>query len=325
MAIFFKQNPHSHFDIPPRECYALPTMQTAASPLISSSTSTVSDFIELMKPGVMSLVVFTGLAGMAVAPGHLNLFQQCMALFCIALGSGAGAAMNMWYDRDIDAIMLRTVRRPLPAGRIAPDDALAFGLFLAAASVMLMGLALNWAAGLLLAAAIAFYVLIYTIWLKRSTPQNIVIGGAAGSFPPMIGWAAVTGDISLESLLLFTIIFLWTPPHFWALALYKNADYARAGVPMMPVVKGKAHTKNLMIGYTIALIACTLALPALHLAGLVYTIPAALLGATFLYYVIRTKSDSTDTWPRKTFLFSISYLFMVFTFLMLDSFLTPFL
>ncbi len=295
-------------------------MSTLTAPLPAEST--VSDYIELLKPGVMSLVVFTGLAGMAVAPGHLNLLQQVMALFCIALGSGAGAAMNMWYDRDIDAVMLRTVKRPIPAGRIAPDDALAFGLFLAAASVMLMGLALNWASALLLASAIAFYVVIYTMWLKRSTPQNIVIGGAAGSFPPMIGWAAVTGNISLESVLLFSIIFLWTPPHFWALALYKNADYARAGVPMMPVVKGKPHTKNLMVGYTIALILCTLALPTLHLAGLVYAVPAGLLGAAFLYYVLRTRADSTDTWPRKTFLFSISYLFMVFSFLMLDSFLT---
>ena len=284
--------------------------------------STVSDYIELLKPGVMSLVVFTGFAGMIVAPGHLNLLQQIMTLFCIALGSGAGAAMNMWYDRDIDAIMLRTVKRPIPAGRIAPDDALAFGLFLAAASVMLMGLALNWAAALLLASAIAFYVIIYTMWLKRSTPQNIVIGGAAGSFPPLIGWAAVTGNISLESVLLFAIIFLWTPPHFWALALYRNGDYARAGVPMMPVVKGAAHTKNLMIGYTIALVACTLALPALHLAGMAYTIPTFILGAAFLFYVMKTRADSTDIWPRKTFLFSISYLFMVFTFLMLDSFLT---
>lgn len=294
-------------------------MQIASPALISTPESTVSDYIELMKPGVMSLVVFTGLAGMVVAPGHLNIFQQLMALFCIALGSGAGAAMNMWYDRDIDAVMLRTITRPVPAGRVAPDDALAFGLFLGTASVMLMGLALNWVAGLLLAAAIAFYVVIYTMWLKRSTPQNIVIGGAAGSFPPLIGWATVTGDVSLESILLFAIIFLWTPPHFWALALYRNGDYARAGVPMMPVVRGANHTKRLMIAYTWALTLCTLSLPALHLAGPAYTVPTAVLDAAFLFYVYKTAHDATHTWPRRTFLFSILYLFMVFSFLMLDS------
>ncbi len=296
-------------------------MTTTAS---FTTESSVRDFVTLLKPGVMSLVVFTGLAGMMVAPGHINAFQQFMGLFCIALGSGAGAAMNMWYDRDIDAVMLRTLSRPVPAGRIAPEDALAFGLFLAATSVMLMGLALNWPAAFMLASAIAFYVVIYTMWLKRSTPQNIVIGGAAGSFPPLIGWAAVTGNVSLESILLFAIIFLWTPPHFWALALYRNGDYARAGVPMMPVVKGAAHTKNLMIGYTIALTLCTLALPALHLAGIAYTIPTALLDAAFLFYVCKVKLNEGDTWPRKTFLFSIFYLFMVFSFLMLDSALTTF-
>ena len=200
------------------------SLQFVNSPVQSS----VRDYISLLKPGVMSLVVFTGVAGMVLAPGHINLFQQFITLLCIALASGAGGAMNMWYDRDIDAIMKRTAKRPIPAGRIAPDDALAFGLFLAALSVMLMGLALNWVAASLLAFAIFFYVVVYTMWLKRSTPQNIVIGGAAGAFPPMIGWAAVTGDVSLEAVLLFAIIFLWTPPHFWALALYKNDDYTRA-------------------------------------------------------------------------------------------------
>ncbi len=219
----------------------------------------------------MSLVVFTGVAGMVLAPGHINLFQQFLTLMCISLGSGAGAAMNMWYDRDIDAIMKRTKKRPIPAGRIAPDDALAFGLFLAALSVMLMGLALNWMAAGILAFAIFFYAVVYTMWLKRSTPQNIVIGGAAGAFPPMIGWAAVTGDVSLQSLILFAIIFLWTPPHFWALALYKNEDYKRAGVPMMPVVAGALKTKWQMLLYAVALMAVTpLSLPVLHMAGAVY-------------------------------------------------------
>jgi len=295
-------------------------MNTATLTLAPSESS-VRDFITLMKPGVMSLVVFTGLAGMVVAPGHINYFQQCITLMCIALASGAGGAMNMWFDRDIDAIMKRTSKRPVPMGRIAPDDALAFGLFLAALSVMLMGLALNWVAGGLLAFAIFFYVVIYTMWLKRSTPQNIVIGGAAGAFPPMIGWAAVTGDVSLESFLLFAIIFLWTPPHFWALALYKNGDYARAGVPMMPVVAGKESTKRQMVMYTWLLAAVTLSLPVLHMAGPVYAIASALLAAGFLYHAYKTQRDDSDAWPKKTFGFSISYLFMLFTVLMVDGWL----
>jgi protoheme IX farnesyltransferase len=258
---------------------------------------------------------------MLLAPGHINPFQQFMTLLCISLASGAGAAINMWYDRDIDAVMLRTAPRPVPAGRIAPDDALAFGLFLGTGSVMLMGLALNWVAGGLLAFAIFFYAVIYTMWLKRSTPQNIVIGGAAGAFPPMIGWAAVTGDVTLVPIILFSIIFLWTPPHFWALALYKNADYTRANVPMMPVVKGAAHTKRLMIFYTWLLVATTLLLPLLHKSGALYAGSAALLGLVFLYHVYRTASDTTDAWPRKTFGFSILYLFMLFTVMMIDGWL----
>ncbi len=284
--------------------------------------SSVRDFITLMKPGVMSLVVFTGMAGMLVAEFatsyHINLFQQLLAVACIALGSGAGGAMNMWYDRDIDAVMNRTKKRPVPAGIIEPDDALAFGLFLAALSVMLMGLALNWVAGSLLAFAIFFYVVVYTMCLKRRTPQNIVIGGAAGAFPPMIGWAAVTGDISLQSFLLFMIIFLWTPPHFWALALYKNGDYERAGVPMMPVVRGAKYTKKQMLIYTWMLTACTLLLPLLGMAGNIYSLCTIVLDGTFLLYVYKTLEDDSDKWPRKTFLFSILYLFVLFTIMMVD-------
>jgi len=295
--------------------------------LIDSSThrateSSVRDFITLLKPGVMSLVVFTGLAGMVLAPGHINLFQQFLTLFCIALASGAGAAMNMWYDRDIDAIMKRTAKRPVPEGRIAPDDALAFGLFLAALSVMLMGLALNWMAASILAFAIFFYVVVYTMWLKRSTPQNIVIGGAAGAFPPMIGWAAVTGDISLTSAFLFSVIFLWTPPHFWALALYKNEDYTRAGVPMMPVVRGAKSTKRQMLFYTWLLVAVTLLPVALHLAGMIYAAAALILGVIFLHHIYNVLSDPTDKWPRKTFVFSIYYLFMLFSVTMVDHWLS---
>ncbi|MDX2073368.1 MAG: heme o synthase [Alphaproteobacteria bacterium] len=296
-------------------------MTIATCPSIGAAPSTVRDFVTLLKPGVMALVVFTGLAGMVVAPGHLNLMQQLLTLFCIALGSGAGAAINMWYDRDIDALMARTLLRPVPAGRVAPDDALAFGLFLAALAVMLMGLALNWVASAILAFAIFFYAVVYTMWLKRSTPQNIVIGGAAGAFPPMIGWAAATGDVSLTSLILFAIIFLWTPPHFWALALFRSGDYAKAGVPMMPVVAGHLHTKRLMLFYTILLVAATLALPALHLAGWFYGAVAGLLGAVFLYHVWRVLISEGDVWPKKTFGFSILYLFALFTALMIDAWL----
>ena len=297
-------------------------MSSSSVTATSPTASTVSDFIALLKPGVMSLVVFTGLAGMVLAPGYLHPLQQFLTLFCIALGSGAGAAVNMWYDRDIDAIMKRTAARPIPAGRIAPDDALAFGLFLAALSVMVMGLALNWTAAGILAFAIFFYAVVYTMGLKRRTPQNIVIGGAAGAFPPVIGWAAVTGDVSLHSLLLFLIIFLWTPPHFWALALYKNEDYTRAGVPMLPVVAGARATKWQMAVYTWLLVAVTLTPSWLRLAGPVYTAGALLLGAMFIFHVQRTLSDKTDIWARKTFGFSILYLFMLYTFMIVDRWLT---
>lgn len=288
------------------------------SGLVYPHPSSVRDYFTLLKPGVMTLVVFTGLAGMVAAPGHLNLFQQLLTLFCISLGSGAGAAMNMWYDRDIDAVMARTAGRPVPAGRVAPDDALAFGIFLSALSVMLMGLALNWVAAGILAFAIFFYAVVYTMWLKRSTPQNIVIGGAAGAFPPMIGWAAVTGDVSLTSLILFAIIFLWTPPHFWALALYRCGDYAKAGVPMMPVVAGHPHTKRQMFLYTLVLVAVTLTLPVLKLAGLVYGAVALVLGGMFIYHVWQVLRSEGDRWPKKTFGFSIIYLFALFTALMID-------
>ncbi len=288
---------------------------------LTAPTSTVRDYITLMKPGVMSLVVFTGVAGMVLAPGYLHPLQSFLTLACIALASGAGAAMNMWYDRDIDAIMKRTSSRPVPSGRVAPDDALALGVFMAVLSVMIMGLALNWVAGGILAFAIFFYAVVYTMWLKRSTPQNIVIGGAAGAFPPMIGWAAVTGDVTLQPLLLFAIIFLWTPPHFWALALYKSGDYAKAGVPMMPVTEGPAKTKRQMMLYTWLLVATTLALPFLGMAGTIYTVCAAVLGFAFIYHVTKVMRDVSDKWPKKTFGFSILYLFVLFSVMMIDGWL----
>ncbi len=212
----------------------------AAQSIAERAGTRVGDYIALLKPRVMSLVVFTGFAGLVVAPGSLHPLQAAVAVLCIAISAGAAGAINMWYESDIDALMERTRKRPIPAGRIAPNKALAFGVTLNVLPVLLMGLAVNWVAAALLAFAAGFYIFVYTIWLKRRTPQNIVIGGAAGALPPMIGWAAVTGSVSLESVALFLIIFMWTPPHFWALALYRKGDYAKAGVPMLPVVAGPA-------------------------------------------------------------------------------------
>ena len=217
-------------------------------------TTEARDFITLLKPRVMFLVVFTGIAGMVLAPGHVNIVLALIATLCIALASGGAGAVNMWFDRDIDAIMTRTRERPIPMGRIEPEAALAFGSMAIFAAVSTMGLALNWTAAALLAGAAGFYIFIYTMWLKRRTPQNIVIGGAAGAFPPVIGWAAVTGHADWQPWLLFLLVFLWTPPHFWALALYKRDDYARANVPMLPVVRGERHTKWQMLLYTLLLI-----------------------------------------------------------------------
>src|SRR5215475_5790575 len=233
------------------------TAQTFSRAYPAASPASVRDYVDLLKPRVMSLVVFTGLLGMLIAPGHLDPFAAALAVLAIALGSGAAGAINMWYERDLDALMARTRNRPLPAGRVAPDDALGLGVLLSIFSVLLMAVSTNYVAAGLLVAAILFYVFVYTIWLKRRTPQNIVIGGAAGAFPPMIGWAAVTGDVSLPSILLFLIIFLWTPPHFWALALYKQGDYGAAGIPMLPNVAGEQSTKLQILIYSVLLVATT--------------------------------------------------------------------
>ncbi len=226
----------------------------AGAGIAEPSLATVGDYFALMKPRVMSLVVFTALVGLAVAPGALHPLTGFTALLCIAVGAGAAGALNMWYDADIDAVMIRTSRRPVPMGRIQPGEALAFGLTLAGFAVVTLGLLVNWLAAGLLAFTIFFYVAVYTIWLKRSTPQNIVIGGAAGAFPPMIGWAATTGSVSIEPILLFLIIFFWTPPHFWALALYRTEDYSRAGIPMLPVVNGDLSTRRQILHYTLVLV-----------------------------------------------------------------------
>jgi protoheme IX farnesyltransferase len=278
----------------------------------------VADYLALLKPRVMSLVVFSGFAGLILAPGHIHPVLAAIAVLCIAVAAGAAGAVNMWYDRDIDAIMRRTCARPIPTGKIKPEEALAFGIVLSVGSVMLMGLALNWTAAALLATANLFYVFVYTIWLKRRTPQNIVIGGAAGAFPPMIGWAAVTGDVSLAPIALFALIFMWTPPHFWALALFRRGDYEKAGVPMLPVVAGARATKLQMLLYTVALLPLGLVPWWLGITGPLYAMAASALGLTFLGFAIWVWFDSTDRAAKRMFGYSILYLFLMFTAMMVD-------
>jgi len=280
----------------------------------------IGDYIALLKPKVMSLVVFSGFAGLWVAPGAEMLHPVLIAtaMLCIALNAGAAGAINMWFDRDIDAVMKRTQNRPIPCGRMNPDEALSYGIVLSVLSVLTMGLALNWVAAVLLTTANLFYVFVYTIWLKRSTPQNIVIGGAAGAFPPMIGWAAVTGDVTLAPVILFLIIFLWTPPHFWALALYIKDEYQKAGIPMMPATHGKRHTKWQMLIYTLILFPFTLAPSFIGVTGSVYLITASLLSGFFIFTAIRTLLDQTDCSARRMFGYSVFYLFALFLALMID-------
>ncbi len=286
-----------------------------------TSESTVRDYYSLLKPRVMSLVVFTGGCGLLLAPGHIHPIIALIAILCIALGSGASGAINMWYDRDIDAVMKRTQNRPIPGGRVNPDEALGFGIAMAIASVVIMGLATNPVAAVVLTAAILFYVFIYTIWLKRSTPQNIVIGGAAGSFPPMIGWAAVTGDVTTMPIILFAIIFLWTPPHFWALSLLIKDEYKNAKVPMLPVVKGEEFTRLNVLVYTFILAAFCATPVILGYSGYVYAVSAVILNAIFIWKSLRLYRYKTNTEAKKTFLYSISYLFLLYGSLVADKFL----
>jgi heme o synthase len=278
----------------------------------------LGDYLALLKPRVMSLVVFTGFAGLYLAPGHLHPVLAAVAVLCIAVAAGACGAINMWYDRDIDALMTRTRHRPLPAGRIAPGDALGFGVVLAVASVVLMGLALNAAAAALLAFTIVFYVFVYTMWLKRRTPQNIVIGGAAGALPPLVGWAAATGDVGVPALVLFALIFFWTPPHFWALALYRADDYARAGVPMLPVVAGPAETKRQMLIYTLLLWPLAVAPAFLGVTGWIYGAVALALSAAFTGFAVRVLVTPGERPARQMFGFSIVYLFVLFAVMVAD-------
>jgi protoheme IX farnesyltransferase len=286
---------------------------------VEPSIAGVGDYIELMKPRVMSLVVFTALVGLVRAPVPMHPVMAFTSLLCIAVGAGAAGARNMWYDSDIDARMARTAGRPIPRGRITPGEAAGFGLTLAVFSVVSLGLFVNVLAAALLAFTIFFYVAIYTVWLKRSTPQNIVIGGAAGALPPIIGWAAASGTVALEPLVLFLIVFLWTPPHFWALSLYRADDYARAGVPMLPVVAGATETRRQILRYTLVLAPVGVAPWLLGYAGSLYGIAAALAGGAMVALAIRVRGEARGhTASKQMFGYSILYLFLLFAMLLVD-------
>ncbi len=280
----------------------------------------VGDFFTLMKPRVMTLVILTALAGLVAAPGDLNPVLAVVAIVAISVGAGASGALNMWYDADIDEQMTRTVARPIPQGRVTPAEALAFGSVLSVFSVMTLGVLVNWTAGALLALTIAFYLFVYTMWLKRRTPHNIVIGGAAGAFPPMIGWAAVTGSVSIDSIVLFMIIFMWTPPHFWALALLRQRDYDRVGVPMLPVVAGPAETRRQILAYSLVMAPLAVAPYFMGFAGPVYGLTSAALGSVFLYLAFNvwriTEGREADKLCRQLFWYSILYLYVLFAVLL---------
>ncbi|MBR1247093.1 protoheme IX farnesyltransferase [Bradyrhizobium sp. AUGA SZCCT0169] len=297
-------------------------MQINRSILLRGSYAGIGDYVALTKPRVMSLVVFTALVALMVAPGDIDPFAGAAALLCIAAGAGAAGALNMWYDADIDAVMARTAMRPIPSGRVSRTEALVFGLMLGSCAILALGTLLNMAAAALLAFTIFFYVVVYTMWLKRRTPQNIVIGGAAGALPPVIGWVAATGSVGIEPLILFLIIFLWTPPHFWALSLNLAGEYARAGVPMLPVVAGKAETKRQILLYSVVLAPIALTPWALGFAGAIYGAAAAMLGAImiFLAWQVRQSDDGKERRPaRRLFVFSMLYLVLLFGVLLMDA------
>ncbi|MEO5337364.1 MAG: heme o synthase [Magnetospirillum sp. WYHS-4] len=293
-------------------------MPASASPEAIAERARLSDYALLLKPRVMSLVVFSGLTGLLMAPGGVDPLTGFVAILLIAIGAGASGAINMWYDRDIDAHMTRTKDRPIPAGRMKPSAALWFGSVLSVASVIGMALLVNAVSAGLLAMTIGYYVFIYTMWLKRRTPQNIVIGGASGAFPPMIGWAAATGEVGFDSFILFLVIFLWTPPHFWALALFRSGDYAAAGVPMLPVVAGVKETKKQILIYSLILVPATLLPLATGMSGLIYGAGALALDALLLNRVRKVWNSDEVAAARGLFLFSILYLFLVFMLMLAD-------
>ncbi|RLQ87454.1 heme o synthase [Notoacmeibacter ruber] len=292
------------------------------------SEATPRDFFALLKPRVMSLVVFTGFVGLLLAPGSIDPFNAFVSILCIAIGAGSAGALNMWFDADIDAVMHRTANRPIPSGRVQPGEAVAFGLVMAGFSVMTLGLMINWLSAAILAFTIFYYAVLYTMWLKRSTPQNIVIGGAAGAFPPLLGWACATNTVGLEAITLFLIIFIWTPPHFWALALFKREEFDRANLPMMPNIAGEASTRRQIFAYSLLLAPLGVAPAFLGFASPVYGVFAALLGANFLRHawaVLRMDdADRVMVPAKRLFGFSILYLFAIFAGLLVDHFAMPF-
>ncbi len=299
---------------------AVPAEVTEATISLEPS---VGDYLSLMKPRVMTLVILTALAGMVAAPGSIHPVLAIIAIIAISVGAGASGALNMWYDADIDQQMARTAARAIPRGRVTPDEALGFGGVLSVLSVMTLGVLVNWVAGALLAMTIAYYLFIYTMWLKRKTPHNIVIGGAAGAFPPMIGWAAVTGNVGIESVVLFLIIFLWTPPHFWALALLRLRDYERVGVPMLPVVAGPAETRRQILIYSVFLVPFAILPPFIGVGGYVYGAMATIMGVMFLYYAFdvwrKTEGRPAEQACKRLFWYSILYLYLLFAVLLVES------
>jgi protoheme IX farnesyltransferase len=298
-------------------------MASTASTTAAQMPAEWRDFFALTKPRVMTLVIFTAICGMLAAPGTIHPVIAFTAILAIAMGAGGSAVLNMWWEADIDAGMKRTMNRPLPGGRMRAEDARDFGVFLSAVSVVLMGLAVGWLAAALLLGAIIYYAVIYTMWLKPRTPQNIVIGGGAGAFPPLIGWVAVTGDITAMPLLLFAIIFFWTPPHFWALALFVQTDYAKVGIPMLPVVAGERATRNQIMGYTLLLAPIAVAPWFIGETSWIYGSVAVVLSALFVALALpvftRTRAEVDAMTPEKTlFKFSIVYLFVLFAALVAD-------
>lgn len=294
------------------------TIDVSAISSVNNHDSLIRDYLKLMKPRVMSLVVFTAICGMLLAPSTINPIIAITAILCISIGAGSAAAINMWYDRDIDLVMSRTQKRPLVVGSIAPDDALAFGIVIGIVSVVIMAVGVNILSAILLLITILYYVFIYTIWLKRISIYNIVIGGASGALPPMIGWAAANNNISIESISLFAIIFLWTPPHSWALALFKNQDYVKSHVPMMPAIKGALYTKKQILFYTILMIISTFIPYTLKMCSLTAASITGIMNIIFMYYVIKLFSDTAkNTYAKKLFFFSILYLFIIFALLIL--------
>jgi heme o synthase len=298
------------------------TVQAISTEFDAVSDGDVADYFALMKPRVMFLVVFTALVGLVAAPGSMHPVLAIAALICIAVGAGAAGALNMWYDADIDASMARTAGRPIPRGQVSPDQALVFGTVLGAGAVICLGLMANWFAAALLALTIVFYVCVYTMWLKRTTPQNIVIGGAAGATPPMIGWAAATGGIALEPVVLFLVIFMWTPPHFWALALLRSGDYARAGVPMLPVTHGPDETRRQILIYSLILAPLGMAPALIGLGGTLYMASAAVLGSLFVVFALECyrerDGESADRAAKNLFAYSVLYLFLLFAVLLIE-------